>query len=536
MTEAHAPAWERRAFAAATLASLVPLFLLYLLPTQDGPVHTYNAELVRQYLAGEGDWFSALLAPNPRFDPPWVPRMLLVAWVALFGPGPAELIYQALCVLLIPWALRYAITAFAPGQGHFAWLGLPMAWSVTFHLGFYAFSIGLSAALWMLGFWRRSHGRWTARRIAAMAAVAVAAFYAHVYPLLLAGILILPLALQRLVACWRARGMAAALRAELLPQLLAFAPVMLLIAEFLLARQTEVVADRPLPLRLAHLASLSWLLVYDNTEVVGSVAVAGTIGLLSLRALRAPDAAQPARDRALLAGVLAVMGVFFTLPETMLVSPNGMRGGSFLIERTQPMIWFGLILWCALRLADARWRPLVVAAGLLLTAIGFALRAPVYAELRAQLAEYDYAGEHVRPRELVLALNAFRGGVGADGRGPLTRHADPFRHRVDWIALRTGAFAINNYEAVMGYFPLVYRDHANPWIALGEIEAEPPVIRLADYERAIGRPLDVVLVWGAGFRGVDMGDVLRQLDDAGFVPMARSPGRGLMVVYRRAPQ
>ena len=60
MTEAFKldPSRERMAFALASVLLLLPLAVFFLLPTQDGPVHTYNAELIRQALAGENGWFS----------------------------------------------------------------------------------------------------------------------------------------------------------------------------------------------------------------------------------------------------------------------------------------------------------------------------------------------------------------------------------------------------------------------------------------------------------------------------------------------
>ena len=85
----------------------------------------------------------------------------------------------------------------------------------------------------------------------------------------------------------------------------------------------------------------------------------------------------------------------------------------------------------------------------------------------------------------------------------------------------------------MGYFPLIYRDHVNPWLSLGRIEGEPPLVDIGKYEAALGKPLDVILVWGRGRRGISLAAIDLQLRALGFRRVAVSPGEGLMEVYRR---
>ena len=528
--------WERVeacAFALACAVLLLPLAVFFLLPTQDGPVHLYNAELIRQHLSGQGDWFSAWIVPNPRFDPTWPPHLILVAMLSVLPPDLSECLYQAGCILALPIALRYALRSFAPDAVHWCWLGLPFAYSFTFHMGFYSFCYGVGTALWMLGYWWRCQGRWNPRRVLVMGLIAVLAFYTHVYPMLVAGFLMVPLALTRLAGDLRQQGLAAVMRRSVLPQLIAFGPALLLVAEFLINRQTEVIESRPFGVRLAHLGSISYLLSYTNREVIGTGVLGLVLGLCGLYALRRPGRPRDALYWGLFAGVLAVLALLFALDETMIVSDNGMRGGGYMIRRTQPVLWMGVIIWCAVSLPSPRWRLPAVLGGIALTLLGIGLRAPTQWELQRQLEEYDFAAAYIGRHELVLALNAYRGGLGP-AHGPLSIYADPFRHRVNRLAMQREAFSINNYEAVMGYFPLMYTEAANPWANLGALEDEPPVLfDLPAYEAGIGHRIDVILLWGGERRDVSTALLRRQLSQAGFERIAVSPGLGLMEVFRR---
>lgn len=535
MTDSH---WfdarrERVAFAVASVLLLLPLLVFFLLPTQDGPVHTYNAELLRQVLAGEDGWFSRWLVPSDRFDPTWPPHLVLMAMVTVLPQDLAEGLYQAGAIFALPWAMRYAITGFRAEAAYWAWLALPFAYGFTFHLGFYSFCYGVSTALLMLGFWWRCLDAWNPRRVLAMGAIAVLAFYTHVFPMLVIGVFMVPLAVLRFWESLRADGAAGALRDTLLPQVLAFLPALTLVAEFMLSRETLIINDRPLAIRIAHLGSLSYLLSYNRIELIGSVLVALLFGLLALWSLRYPNSVRDRNYWALLAGALAVVLLFLTMNETELVSPNGMRGGGFMIRRTQPVLFLALLLWLAWALHDVRWRPRVVLAGAFLCVLGIGLRWPAYSSAREQLREYGYAAQFIGKHETVLALNAYRGGYAPDGSGPLLEFADPYRHYVTRLAAQRDAFSINNYEAVVGYFPLIYRDAVNPWYVLGRVEDEPPLVDLRRFEAALQEPLDVILVWGGERRGISLADIHRQLDALGFRRVGVSPGIGLMVVYRR---
>ena len=113
MTEAFKldPSRERMAFALASVLLLLPLAVFFLLPTQDGPVHTYNAELIRQALAGENGWFSQWLIANPRFDPTWPPHLVLVAMISVLPHEISEGLYPGPLFVLVFQASKPYIRA-----------------------------------------------------------------------------------------------------------------------------------------------------------------------------------------------------------------------------------------------------------------------------------------------------------------------------------------------------------------------------------------------------------------------------------------
>jgi hypothetical protein len=88
-------------------------------------------------------------------------------------------------------------------------------------------------------------------------------------------------------------------------------------------------------------------------------------------------------------------------------------------------------------------------------------------------------------------------GFDASG-GPLALRVLPLLHAASWIAADRGAIDLLNYEADLGYFPMSFRDGANPYRLMRTgLEMVPPCVSLHRYDRMAPRPLDFILVWGA---------------------------------------
>lgn len=525
--------FEAAAFYLAVGLLLIPIWAFPVFATQDGPVHLYNADLIRQLLANKDAWFSDWIRLNPRPDPTWAPHLLLAGLLSFLPVDLTEKLFQTVCIAALPVAARYALGGLAAGAGQWAWLSLPMAYSFSFHLGFYSFCLGLSFSMLMLGYWIRHPQAWGPRIVITQACLALAAYFSHVFAMLAFGIAMLPLGLVRLWQAWRTEGAASVFKGRMLTWVIAFAPALLLAAEFMLARPQE---SYPIEFgwRFKALAQFSAIQSYRDIEAFPSLAA--SISLFGL-SIAAAVGALRARNIPALAwigsmGLLFAMAVF--LPESRMLSDDGMKGGAYFVPRIGLVFYLCSLFLIAAQLGRPRFQRAVIVLGIALAVAGMAVRWPVYLEINEQLQEYRSAGQFFGAGDVVIALNVERGSFLRERRN-VTAYANPMLHEVERLATSGGAFSFNNYQGHMGYFPTLYSVHANPAKNLGSVEAEPPEVDIPGFEKALGRRVDVLLVWMAKSQRVDAAPLLMQIEDAGFQRVHVSRPQGRMWVYRRLP-
>src|SRR4029077_9621142 len=128
------------AFVALALLLDSPLWLVKLVPTQDGPVHLAQADLIARF-----GWGGALEGPaayfyqwNPRIEPNSAIYLLLAGLIRLTGDAlMANTLFLSLYGLL--WiAAAFALCRVETGRPMLpVLLLLPLAFSVFIHWGFY---------------------------------------------------------------------------------------------------------------------------------------------------------------------------------------------------------------------------------------------------------------------------------------------------------------------------------------------------------------------------------------------------------------
>src|SRR5262245_31428554 len=123
-----------------------PLWLVKLVPTQDGPVHLAQADLIARF-----GWGGALQEPaatfyqwNSRIEPNSAIYLLLAALIRLTGNALA-----AHTLFLSLYGALWIVAAFAAARSETdrpllpALLLLPVAFGVFIHWGFYNFALGV---------------------------------------------------------------------------------------------------------------------------------------------------------------------------------------------------------------------------------------------------------------------------------------------------------------------------------------------------------------------------------------------------------
>src|ERR1700688_2999777 len=139
-----------------------PLWLVNLVPTQDGPVHLAQSDLIARF-----GWGGALSEPaasfyqwNPRIEPNFAIYALIAGLIRLTGDA-----LLANSIFLMLYGLTWVVAAFAIAHTESKkptlalLLLLPLAFGRFIHLGFYNYALGVPLFLLFAVFRRRLAGR-----------------------------------------------------------------------------------------------------------------------------------------------------------------------------------------------------------------------------------------------------------------------------------------------------------------------------------------------------------------------------------------
>jgi hypothetical protein len=358
---------SRTAASAAISAALIfivlallldaPLWLVSLVPTQDGPVHLAQADLIAR-----SGWGGALSDPaaifyqwNPRIEPNTAIYLLLAGLIRLTGnPLVANAIFLTLYGIV--WvAAAFAIAHVESKRPVIAvLLLLPLAFGRFIHLGFYNYALGIPLFLLFAAFWRSLAGR---RDVAAFVATGIFLLVLCMTHLTAAVAAFLFLAADGAARALDAydrsgtRGAARGLALDGAWALAAALPALVLIVSFTLAYR-DIPGDVPGRLHIIpKLAGASYLYSFTWWEVVALVPLLGAVVFAAIGAVRRITSG----DR--------VWPIFLVLV-LILAFLNLGTGAASMSERLPPLTWIAVILIIAGRQMDD-----AVARGLALAAI-----------------------------------------------------------------------------------------------------------------------------------------------------------------------
>src|SRR5258707_606655 len=236
-------------FAALVVLLDGPVWLVKLVPTQDGPVHLAQADLIARF-----GWGGALQEPaasfyqwNPRIEPNSAIYLLLAGLIRLTGDA-----LMANTLFLSLYGLIWIAAAFAVCRSETArpmlpiLLLLPLAFGVFIHWGFYNFALGVPLFLLFASFWRSVRERGDAVAFVSTALFLAALYLTHLTSVVAACLLLAADGVARAIRTLQRSGFRAAgkqLTIDGARSAAAALPVLLLIASFLLAYQN--IPDEP---------------------------------------------------------------------------------------------------------------------------------------------------------------------------------------------------------------------------------------------------------------------------------------------------
>src|SRR5205085_4876619 len=214
-------AWIARLFLVVALMQIVPVWSAPYFPTADGPAHLYNAWVMRELVLGHDNAVTRTYAIDAKPYPNLLDHLALAVLLGEFPPPVAEKVFVSGIVLLFLGGLWLFAGAVDPRASLFAFLGVPLAHHLLLQSGFYNFSLGAGLYFITVAVWWRRRKRDDGQTIVIVAILLLLCYFAHPMPALLA--------IGTIGLLWLA-----ALRGRHARHLLAFVPVLPLLAWFLL--------------------------------------------------------------------------------------------------------------------------------------------------------------------------------------------------------------------------------------------------------------------------------------------------------------
>ncbi|HEX4965953.1 MAG TPA: hypothetical protein VF173_34405 [Thermoanaerobaculia bacterium] len=442
-SEPAGAAWVRRLFFVLALLYVIPFWTVRYLPTTDGPCHTYNAWVIRQYGNVEKyplfhQYYEVKLLPYPNWTDHGVMALLMLA----VPPLVAEKLLVSGYMLLFLGGAWYLAGSVRPGERWPAFLAFFFPYNQFFQFGFYNFSIGVALYLFAVGFWWRHRDQPNLRFAAKINLLLWLCWFSHVLSLILA--------LLSIAVLWLAT-----LRRESWRRHLLHVPILLpqigLPLWFFRALGSDTV-----PVTKSYRDLLNFLVppqvLFSFSEVQRTLAAAVAWGLLALtiltlwrETLRRREGKWPGprpEDAFLLLVALAVCLYFF--------APEGMSGGYLLTGRLSLFPYLLLIPWLAPRLGS-RGRAAGITVLVVAALVNLGCLVVWYRVLGEEMRQFVAGLEPVRPSSRVLSLLFRRNTDALDV-------ADVLSHATGYVALEKGLVDWDNYEATLPYFPIRFRE------------------------------------------------------------------------------
>ncbi|HXX35166.1 MAG TPA: hypothetical protein VEM15_11900 [Thermodesulfobacteriota bacterium] len=538
---------ENLLFLVLILAHLVPVWVFQCFPSQDGPTHIENANIILDYFNPGRSILRDYYILNAHLEPTWLGHAVLAGLMCIVPIFIVEKIFISGYIVFLPLSIRYALRGIRPDAGFLTFLMFPFIYNYPLHMGFYSFSYSLSVFFFLVGYWIRNHNQLTLRKEIKLAFLSLLLYFCHIVSLamayagiaLLTGWFILFDLIQHkpeprfdFRVVWKTFGR------RVVPLILAFLPTVIVVLMFLSWRGVEfpeVGISRSFHWLLKDLVQMESLVSFQREESFCSiglgVAFAGLFLYLVASKMRRR---RPDRWDGLLVVVLGYLLIY-------LLAPNAISEGSFITDRLNLFPFFGFVLWFGVQPYLRSVKRGIVVVAIVIAAASLGLHTLKYSELNHYLTEYLSGINLIEPNKTLLPLTFDSRGHGPDGR-VLSLKVRPFLHASGYIAARRHVVDFTNYEAgAFNCFPVLFRPNLNPYDHIGikdrSIVWEPPQVDFLTYAGRTGGKVDYVLVWGIQERQRNheaTKSIDRQLKK-GYELIYISPKTGLMQLYKRKP-
>lgn len=446
------------------VANALPVLAFQIFPTNDGPAHIYNANILQHLLLDNESLFQDFFKLNTQLVPNYSSQGLMLTGmsIGLSSVLMAQVI-NLICVIGLPLSLYFLMKHIKPENTPLAILSLPFSYTLFFSFGFFNFQLGVISMLLTINYWLKVQEQFTLLNFASLFAFVGLTYFSHPMPFGVLVMAILVLTIQK----WFKKP-----ERHLWFYGLAFLPYLFLLGLFW--------AQSPKEEGIHHSTTtlVEWLATIKPLEMFGLVEekqfspiLSVLFGLLIIIGL-----VNKKRREAtpwLIISILVLL-LYFVLPAAT-------AGGGFVSERLNSLFFIFLLLGIG-AMQMPRWLQYV--SGLVVLSFSFYINTNYYSY--AQRLDADAKGmieaeKHVPNESVVLPVRL------SDNWLDL--------HLSNYLGYRNQVVVLENYEASQGHFPTLWNSGQLPRLSLGNIDQG--CLNYANDVYGQERiKLDYIIVWG----------------------------------------
>ncbi|HEV7425719.1 MAG TPA: hypothetical protein VGQ46_05080 [Thermoanaerobaculia bacterium] len=426
-------------FLITALFHLLPIWRVHFVPTVDGPSHLYNAQVLHELANGTPE-FTRVFRADLRPFPNWLGHVLLFLALGIAPPLIAEKLVLSTIVLVFLggcWKLAGVID---PRSRVYAFLVMPLAYSLLLQMGFYNYFLGVGLAMFAVA------ASWE-RRTALTGTVLLLCYFAHAIPAMVALLMIAVIwIVRREWRNWTA--------------LLTTLPTIALLTWFALQ-------PKPPGGDWTWSGALVWqpllrvmlLLTFDMRQLTFGTVLGGVM-LLLIAVTIAVENVDWKRRRVSISERDAFLLLTLMATAIYLAAPLGVQEGFVLKARLVIFPYLLLLPWLTPRLGRGSVALLLAAVAILNVLF-----------IRDAWKRNDkLIAEAVRPLVLAAPLKTIVPLI-FDRSSPVSIHP-LFSHAPSYGFIDRRLIDLGDYEAALGFFPVAYRpDVVRP--AIIDIETAP---------------------------------------------------------------
>ena len=463
------------------LVHLLPIWLFTYFPTQDGPSHIYNSQVLREYWNPEYG-FQMFYNINWHLFPNWLSHFALAVLMGVFSPIIAEKVFLSAYVIFFPIAILYFLNAIEHGRERISLIVFPFIYNYLFLMGFYNFAFSVPLFFFSIGYWWKHKEETHIRSIVLLNTMIITTYFAHLisYMFLLFSIGFLAIIHFRKQLQLAIINICILLPASIL--LLIYLPSSDLLSggapKFSLSRVPELLVKF---LSMDILISLG-----KNQSIVAYIVFAVLIYLLVHTLWQEKIiGSKSSTDR--FTSLDSFLLLFLVLFGLYLILPRSVGPGGWLNDRVAILASILLLAW--FREGNSRaWKRMFTLIIVLISLVNTGYITYQCRVLNTELREFTALTQSIGKKKIVLPFffngngKAFRIGI--------------FVNAANYYCLNNGGINLGNYEAQFDYFPINFKDDFQPpidqkeWVQAVHWKARE--IDICGYAEKV----DYILIWG----------------------------------------